>query len=70
MIYVEINDRSGETQVYLEGVYSLTDLIDIIAENADSGSDTEEISIDSDIDLGEGSEDEDNSLIGRLIKLG
>lgn len=67
MIYVEINDRSADTQVYLEGNYSLADLIDIIAENADSGSDTTEISIDSE---GEGSEDEDTSLIGRLIKLG
>jgi hypothetical protein len=70
MIYLEINDRSGEIQVYLEGTYSLRDLIDIIAENADSESDTEDTSIDSDTDLGEGSEDEDNSLIGRLIKLG
>jgi hypothetical protein len=64
MIYVEINDSSGDIQVYLEGTYSLTDLIDIIAENADSGSDTEE---NSDFD---DDEDEDNSPIGRLIKLG
>ena len=64
MIYIEIADRSGDIQVYLEGTYSLQDLVDIIAENADEFSDTTEPSTPSDSDT------EDNSLIGRLIKLG
>lgn len=40
MIYVEISDRLADLQVFLDGGhYSLSDLVDIIAEHMDGSTD-------------------------------
>ena len=52
MIYLEIADRIAHLQVFLEGGhYSLSDLVDIIAEHADGSEDTSEESDTSDDDF-------------------
>ena len=52
MIYLELSDRIGKLQIFLEGGhYSLSDLVDIISEHADGSEDTSEESECSDDDF-------------------
>ena len=52
MLYLEIPDRIGNLQVFLEaGHYTLADLVDLITEQADGSEDTSEESDTSDDDF-------------------
>ena len=62
MIYLELTDRDGDVELYLEGTYSIRDLLDLIAEHADGESDTSEESEDS--------EEEEEGHLGKFVKLG
>ena len=66
MIYLELADHDGDIEIYLEGTYSIRDLLDIIAEYADGESDTTEESEESD----ESDESEEEGHLGRFVKLG
>jgi hypothetical protein len=66
MIYLELSDRDGDVELYLEGTYSIRDLIDIIAEYADGESDTTESSTDSE----ESEDEEEDGHLGKFVKLG
>jgi hypothetical protein len=66
MIYVELSDRDGGVELYLEGTYSIRDLLDLIAEHADGESDTTESSTDSE----ESEDEEEDGHLGKFVKLG
>ena len=52
MIYLEIADRIAKLPIFLEGgYYTISDLVDIIAEHADGSEDTSEESDTSDDDF-------------------
>jgi hypothetical protein len=68
MIYLELTDHDADIELYLEGTYSIRDLLDLIAEHADGESDTTEES-DEDSEEEEDEEIEEGHL-GRFVKLG
>ena len=68
MIYLQITDRTADVEMYLEGTYSVRDLIDLIAEYADGESDSTE---ESDEESEEESEEEiEEGNLGKFVKLG
>jgi hypothetical protein len=66
MIYLELTDRDGDVELYLEGTYSIRDLLDLIAEHADGDSDSTESSDESE----EEEDEEEEGHLGRFVKLG
>ena len=65
MLYLELADRSADVEIYLEGTYSVRDLLDLISEHVDGESDSTEESDES-----EEEDEEEEGHLGTFVKLG